>query len=197
MFVSKSFSRTWINVKDCTIACLFEALGKVSPTNNSDIKAFSRFVPMCRSKPMPIQSFIHSFAVWGDNSVIYESAKVKDNNIFNPDLYYTAIRFVIKAADRKIVLPHTLCLIYFSIWRFIYTWRIRCNLVTGKPLFSILVIKSLIYDVGSRYCRTYFAGGHSFGGSERPGLLSEIFPPNSGNMVDGRMSFTRNCLADR
>ena len=77
------------------VACLFEALGKVSPTNNSDIKAFSRFAPMCRSKPLPIQSFIHSFAVWRDNSVICESAKVKDNNIFSPDLYYTAIRFVI------------------------------------------------------------------------------------------------------
>ena len=57
------------------VACLFEALGKISPTNNSDIKRLvtglvktQTFAPMCRSKPMPIQPFINLFTVWGDNS---------------------------------------------------------------------------------------------------------------------------------
>ena len=57
------------------VACLFEGLGKISPTNNSDIKRLvtglvktQTFAPMCRSKPMPIQPFINLFTVWGDNS---------------------------------------------------------------------------------------------------------------------------------
>ena len=80
-------------------ACLLEALGKVSHTNNSDIKRLVTglvktqiFTHMCRSKPMPVEPFINSFTTWGDNS-IGETVKVKDDNSFSSGLYDQTIRF--------------------------------------------------------------------------------------------------------
>ena len=82
------------------VACLFEALGKVSPTNNSDIKRLVTGLVMTQAfmhvkieahACLIIHKLIHNMG--RKLKCISETVKIKDNNAFSPGLYDQAVRF--------------------------------------------------------------------------------------------------------